>query len=37
MRDLTTYPLRLPRSLRAGVERFSNEDAPVPTCPRSTN
>lgn len=26
MSDLTTYPLRLPRSLRAGVERFSKED-----------
>ena len=26
MSDLTTYPLRLPRSIRSGVERFSKED-----------
>lgn len=26
MRQLSTYPLRLPRSLRLGVERFSKED-----------
>jgi hypothetical protein len=24
--QLTTYPLRLPRSLRTGVERFSKQD-----------
>lgn len=26
MRELSTYPLRLPRSIRAGVERMSKED-----------
>ncbi len=26
MSQLTTYPLRLPRSLRTGVERFSKQD-----------
>ena len=26
MSELSTYPLRLPRSIRAGVERFSKED-----------
>jgi len=26
MSDLSTYPLRLPRSIRAGVERMSKED-----------
>ncbi len=26
MRDLTTYPLRLPRSIREGVERMSKQD-----------
>lgn len=26
MSQLSTYPLRLPRSLRLGVERFSKED-----------
>ncbi len=26
MSDLTTYPLRLPRSIRAGVERMSKLD-----------
>ena len=26
MSDLTTYPLRLPRSIRAGVERMSKQD-----------
>jgi len=24
--QLTTYPLRLPRSLRTGIERFSKQD-----------
>ena len=26
MKKLSTYPLRLPRSIRAGVERLSKED-----------
>lgn len=26
MSELSTYPLRLPRSIRAGVERMSKED-----------
>jgi hypothetical protein len=26
MSDLTTYPLRLPRSIRAGLERLSKQD-----------
>ena len=26
MSELSTYPLRLPRSIRAGVERFSKQD-----------
>lgn len=26
MSDLSTYPLRLPRSIRAGVERLSKQD-----------
>lgn len=26
MRQLSTYPLRLPRSIRTGVERFSKQD-----------
>ncbi len=26
MSDLTTYPLRMPRSMRAGVERMSKQD-----------
>lgn len=26
MSQLSTYPLRLPRSIRAGVERFSRQD-----------
>ena len=26
MSDLSTYPLRLPRSIRAGVERISRQD-----------
>jgi hypothetical protein len=26
MTQLSTYPLRLPRSIRAGVERFSQQD-----------
>jgi hypothetical protein len=26
MSDLTTYPLRLPRSIRAGVDRMSKQD-----------
>lgn len=26
MSELSTYPLRLPRSIRAGVERLSKED-----------
>lgn len=26
MRDVTTYPLRLPRSIREGVERMSKQD-----------
>ncbi len=26
MSQLTTYPLRLPRSLRTGIERFSKQD-----------
>lgn len=26
MSNLSTYPLRLPRSIRAGVERMSKED-----------
>ena len=26
MSQLSTYPLRLPRSMRLGVERFSKED-----------
>jgi hypothetical protein len=26
MSDLTTYPVRLPRSIRAGLERLSKQD-----------
>ncbi len=26
MTDLSTYPLRLPRSIRAGIERLSKQD-----------
>lgn len=26
MSDLSTYPLRMPRSMRAGVERMSKQD-----------
>lgn len=26
MSDLSTYPLRLPRSIRAGIERMSRQD-----------
>jgi hypothetical protein len=33
MSDLTTYPLRLPRSIRAGVELMSKRDGTYqPVC-----